>query len=61
MPGTGRFKRNIFVGNFGDGTINVYDKRGTSLGLAQDAIDVTDELNLVTLVRDRWAAGERLD
>jgi thymidine kinase len=31
------------------------------IGLARDAIDVTDELNLVTLVRDRWAAGERLD
>jgi thymidine kinase len=33
----------------------------TRIGLAHDAIDVTDDLNLVELVRDRWAAGERLD
>ena len=33
----------------------------TRIGLAVDAIEVTDELNLVELVRDRWAAGERLD
>jgi thymidine kinase len=33
----------------------------TRIGLAREAIDVTDDLNLVTLVRDRWAAGERLD
>lgn len=33
----------------------------TRIGLARDAIDVTDELNLVELVRARWAAGERLD
>ena len=31
------------------------------IGLAHDAIEVTDELNLVELVRERWAAGERLD
>jgi thymidine kinase len=31
------------------------------IGLEHDAIDVTDELNLVELVRERWAAGERLD
>jgi thymidine kinase len=31
------------------------------IGLAREAIDVTDELNLVELVRSRWAAGERLD
>ena len=33
----------------------------TRIGLARDAIEVTDELNLVELVRERWAAGERLD
>jgi len=33
----------------------------TRIGLAHEAIDVTDELNLVELVRQRWAAGERLD
>jgi thymidine kinase len=33
----------------------------TRIGLAVDAIDVTDELNLVAMVKDRWAAGERLD
>lgn len=31
------------------------------IGLQRDAIDVTDDLNLVTLVRERWATGERLD
>jgi thymidine kinase len=31
------------------------------IGLAREAIEVTDELDLVTLVRERWAAGERLD
>jgi thymidine kinase len=33
----------------------------TRIGLAHEAIEVTDELNLVELVRQRWAAGERLD
>jgi thymidine kinase len=33
----------------------------TRIGLTREAIDVTDELNLVELVRARWAAGERLD
>ncbi len=33
----------------------------TRIGLAHDAIDVTDELNLLELVRSRWNAGERLD
>jgi thymidine kinase len=33
----------------------------TRIGLAVDAIEVTDELDLVALVKDRWAAGERLD
>jgi thymidine kinase len=31
------------------------------IGLAREAVDVTDELNLLDLVRQRWAAGERLD
>jgi thymidine kinase len=31
------------------------------IGLHHAAIDVTDELNLLDLVRQRWAAGERLD
>lgn len=31
------------------------------IGLARDAIEVTDELDLVALVRERWAAGARLD
>jgi thymidine kinase len=31
------------------------------IGLTHDAVEVTDELNLVELARDRWAAGERLD
>ncbi len=33
----------------------------TRIGLAHEAIEVTDELDLVALVRERWAAGERLD
>ncbi len=33
----------------------------TRIGLAHTAIEVTDELNLVELVRRRWADGERLD
>jgi thymidine kinase len=33
----------------------------TRIGLAHEAIDVTDDLDLVALVRQRWAAGERLD
>jgi thymidine kinase len=33
----------------------------TRIGLAHEAIDVTDELNLVELVRARWATGARLD
>jgi len=33
----------------------------TRIGLAHEAIEVTDELNLVELVRQRWAVGERLD
>jgi len=33
----------------------------TRIGLSHEAIDVTDELNLVELVRERWAAEERLD
>jgi thymidine kinase len=33
----------------------------TRIGLAREAIEVTDDLNLVDLVRQRWAAGERLD
>ena len=33
----------------------------TRIGLARDAIEVTDELNLLDLVRQRWSAGERLD
>ena len=32
----------------------------TRIGLAVDAIEVSDELNLVAMVKDRWAAGERL-
>ena len=33
----------------------------TRIGLTRDAIDVTDDLNLVELVRSRRSAGERLD
>ncbi|GLY24088.1 thymidine kinase [Micromonospora sp. NBRC 101691] len=33
----------------------------TRIGLAHDAIEVTDDLDLRALVRDRWADGERID
>jgi thymidine kinase len=33
----------------------------TRIGLAHSAIEVTDDLDLVALVRERWAGGERLD
>jgi len=33
----------------------------TRIGLRHEAIDVTDEMNLLDLVRQRWAAGERMD
>ncbi len=33
----------------------------TRIGLAHEAIDVSEDLDLVALVRQRWAAGERLD
>jgi thymidine kinase len=33
----------------------------TRIGLHHEAIDVNDELNLLELVRQRWAAGQRLD
>lgn len=33
----------------------------TRIGLAREAIEVTDELDLVDLVRERWAAGARVD
>jgi thymidine kinase len=33
----------------------------TRIGLAHDAVEVTDELNIVDLVRARWGAGQRLD
>jgi thymidine kinase len=33
----------------------------TRIGLAREAIEVTDELDLVDLVRARWAAGARVD
>ncbi len=33
----------------------------TRIGLVRDAVEVTDGLNLVDLVRARWSAGERLD
>jgi thymidine kinase len=33
----------------------------TRIGLARDAIEVDDELNLLDLVRQRWSTGERLD
>jgi thymidine kinase len=33
----------------------------TRIGLVHDAIDVSDDLDLVAMVRQRWAAGERLD
>jgi thymidine kinase len=31
------------------------------IGLAHEAIEVTDDLDLISLVRAQWAAGERLD
>ena len=31
------------------------------IGLAHEAIEVADDLDLITLVRAQWAAGERLD
>ncbi|MBW8888902.1 MAG: TIGR03118 family protein [Fibrobacteres bacterium] len=38
VPGTfGPFKDGIFVGNFGDGFIHVYDTQGNLLGQAQDS------------------------
>jgi uncharacterized protein (TIGR03118 family) len=38
IPGTfGPFKDGIFVGNFGDGLINVYDMQGNLLGQVQDS------------------------
>jgi thymidine kinase len=33
----------------------------TRIGLARPAVEVTDDLNLVDLVRAEWAAGHRLD
>lgn len=33
----------------------------TRIGLTQSAVEVTDDLNLVDLVRAEWAAGHRLD
>ncbi|MFC7546629.1 thymidine kinase [Plantactinospora sp. GCM10030261] len=33
----------------------------TRIGLAHDAIEVTDDLDLVALVRGRWAEGVRVD
>jgi thymidine kinase len=33
----------------------------TRIGLSRDAIEVDDGLNLVALVRGRWAAGDRVD
>jgi thymidine kinase len=33
----------------------------TRIGLAHEAIEVTDDLDLVAMVRQRWADGERLD
>ncbi|MDQ1733236.1 MAG: thymidine kinase [Pseudonocardiales bacterium] len=43
-----------------------YDRSGgpaitTRVGLAHDAIEVTDDLNMCQLVRNRWAAGQRVD
>jgi uncharacterized protein (TIGR03118 family) len=36
VQGTGVFKKDILVGNFGDGTINVFTAKGKSLGAATD-------------------------
>ncbi|MFG1780185.1 thymidine kinase [Micromonospora sp. NPDC049051] len=33
----------------------------TRIGLAHEAVEVTDELDLRTLVRDTWAEGDRVD
>ncbi len=33
----------------------------TRIGLAREAIEVTDETNLLDLVRARWSENERLD
>ena len=33
----------------------------TRIGLSRPAIEVTDELDVLALVRDRWAAGHRVD
>jgi thymidine kinase len=33
----------------------------TRIGLVHDAIEVSDDLDLVAMVRQRWAEGERLD
>jgi thymidine kinase len=33
----------------------------TRIGLAREAIEVTDDMHLVDLVRDEWAAGRRVD
>src|SRR4051812_13458616 len=33
----------------------------TRIGLTRDAIEVTDETNLLELVRDQWRSGGRLD
>jgi len=43
-----------------------YDRSGgpaitTRVGLSQDAIEVTDELDLCRLVRENWIAGRRVD
>jgi uncharacterized protein (TIGR03118 family) len=38
VQGTGKFKSDVLVGNFGDGTINVFNaKKGTALGPAKDS------------------------
>ena len=45
-------------------TRNDRSRRGevtSRIGLRHDAVEVTDDLDLVALVRERWAAGERLD
>jgi thymidine kinase len=43
-----------------------YDRSGgptitTRVGLSHDAVEVTDELNMCQLVRQRWAEGQRVD
>jgi uncharacterized protein (TIGR03118 family) len=37
VAGQGKFKKDVLVGNFGDGTINVFSAKGKSLGPATDA------------------------